>query len=330
MGELIKGNWQDRGYDTKSTGGHFVRKPAQFRNWITPDGSAGPTGAGGFAAEADRYRLYVSYACPWAHRTLIFRILKHLEEMIPVTVVDWFLGENGWKFSDRDGATPDEEIDAKYLREIYLLAQPDYTGRVTVPVLWDCKRRTVVNNKSAEIIRMFNSAFAGLTDPTPDYAPPNLLARIDEINTRVYETVNNGVYRCGFATGQAAYDEAFAALFESLDWLDDLLSANRYLCGARLTEADWRLFTTLVRFDAVYVGHFKCNLRRIEDYPNLSNYLRELYQMPRIAETVNFHHIRHHYYESHKSINPHRIVPGGPIIDLSRPHDRARLSAVAA
>jgi len=330
MGSLEHGKWKKDWYDTKSTGGRFVRRQSQFRNWITADGSPGPSGEGGFEAEAGRYRLYVSYACPWAHRTLIFRKLKHLEELIPVTVVHWFLGSRGWEFREEDGANRDEELGATHLREFYLAAQPDYTGRVTVPVLWDRKRRTIVNNESSEIIRMFNSAFTSIAKPAPDFAPKELLAQIDEINSRVYETVNNGVYRCGFATRQEAYDEAFKALFESLDWLDDLLSANRYLCGERLTEADWRLFTTLVRFDPVYVGHFKCNLRRIEDYPNLSNYLRELFQMPGIADTVNFRHIRNHYYQSHESINPHRIVPGGPEIDLWRPHDRARLGAKAA
>jgi putative glutathione S-transferase len=330
MGMLEHGRWKENWYDTKSTGGHFVRTESQFRNWITPDGAVGPTGEGGFSAEKGRYRLYVSYACPWASRTLIFRKLKHLEDLIPVTVVHWFMGKGGWEFREEDDANRDEEFGATHLHQIYTAARPDYSGRVTVPVLWDRKRKTIVNNESAEIIRMFNSAFAKLARPAPDFAPPELLARIDEINARVYETVNNGVYRCGFATKQEAYDEAFKALFDSLDWLDKLLSANRYLCGSRLTEADWRLFTTLVRFDPVYVGHFKCNLRRIEDYPNLSNYLRELFQMPGVADTVNFHHIRNHYYRSHTSINPHGIVPGGQEIDLRRPHDRGRLVAKAA
>lgn len=329
MGLLVDGKWQDRWYDTASTGGRFVRREAQFRNWVTADGRPGPTGTGGFRAEADRYHLYVSYACPWAHRTLILRRLKQLENIIGLTVVDWFMGDNGWAFSGRDGSDLDPIHNARFLHEIYTAARPDYTGRVTVPVLWDKERATIVSNESSEIIRMFNSAFDRVGATGPDFYPARLRERIDAINERVYATVNNGVYRCGFATTQEAYDEAFAELFATLDWLDDMLARNRYLAGGNLTEADWRLFTTLIRFDAVYVGHFKCNLRRIADYPNLSNYLRELYQMPGIAGTVDLHHIRGHYYRCHTSINPHGIVPGGPELDFDRPHDRERLRAAA-
>ncbi|MFZ1813571.1 MAG: glutathione S-transferase family protein [Rhizobiaceae bacterium] len=322
MGLLVDGKWHDEWYDTKSTGGRFIRTDAQFRNWVTRDGKAGPTGQDGFAAEADRYHLYVSLACPWAHRTLIFRKLKKLEPLISVSVVDHFMGKDGWTFSDLDGATPDDVNNASCLHQVYTLAKPDYSGRVTVPVLWDRKRKTIVSNESSEIIRMFNSAFDHLTRSNTDYYPAHLRERIDAVNARVYETVNNGVYRCGFATRQDAYDEAFGELFASLDWLEETLSQDRYLAGEEITEADWRLFTTLIRFDAVYVGHFKCNLRRIADYPNLSNYLRDLYQMPGIAQTVNLHHIKHHYYASHETINPHRVVPGGPLLDFSAPHDR--------
>jgi putative glutathione S-transferase len=327
MGLLVDGKWQDVWYDTASTGGRFVRKDAQFRNWITPDGAPGPSGEGGFEAQAGRYHLYVSLACPWAHRTLIFRRLKGLEKMIGVSVVDPFMGKNGWEFSRYDGAIPDPLFSASHMHEIYTRAKPDYSGRVTVPVLWDKQRSTIVSNESSEIIRMFNSAFDGVGAKSGDYYPAALRERIDAINARVYASVNNGVYRCGFATTQEAYDEAFGELFETLDWLEDILARNRYLAGEALTEADWRLFTTLVRFDAVYVGHFKCNLRRIADYKNLSGYLRELYQMDGIAGTVNMRHIVEHYYRSHDTINPHRIVPGGPQLDLDAPHGRDRLAA---
>ena len=327
MGLLVDGKWVDRWYDTKSTGGKFVRSDSQFRNWVTADGKAGPSGEGGFKAESGRYHLYVSYACPWAHRTLIYRAIKKLDDVISVSVVDWFMGENGWEFTQRDGAIPDPINEAQYMWQVYTAAEQEYTGRVTVPVLWDKQRNTIVSNESSEIIRMLNSAFDDLGDASIDLYPEALRSEIETINERVYHTVNNGVYKCGFATTQEAYDEAFGELFASLDWLEALLATKRYLTGARLTEADWRLFTTLVRFDAVYVGHFKCNLRRIEDYPNLSNYLRELYQMPGIAETTDMHHIRNHYYRSHESINPHRILPGGPELDLMAPHDREMLLA---
>lgn len=327
MGLLVEGKWHDTGYDTGKSGGRFERSASAFRNWVTADGGAGPSGEGGFKAEAGRYHLYVSLACPWAHRTLIFRKLKKLEDAISLSVVDWFMGENGWEFSGRAGAIPDSVNGAGRLWEIYVKAMPDYSGRVTVPVLWDKQRQTIVSNESSEIIRMFNSTFDAIGDSSLDFYPEPLRERIDAINERVYDTVNNGVYKCGFATRQPAYDEAFGQLFDSLDWLEGLLGENRYLTGDTLTEADWRLFTTLVRFDAVYHGHFKCNRQRIDDFPNLSGYLRELFQMPGVAETVDMHHIRHHYYESHTSINPHRIVPRGPLLDFDRPHGRDRLKA---
>ena len=329
MGLLIDGVWHDRWYDTKDTGGRFVRQESRFRNWITADGAAGPTGDGGFKAEAGRYHLYVSLACPWAHRTLIFRTLKGLEPLIPISVVDWFMGEQGWRFKDVPGAIADPIHNADYMHQVYTAADPGYTGRVTVPVLWDREKRAIVNNESAEIIRMFNSAFDALPGVRADidFCPEALRADIDAINAVVYGAVNNGVYKAGFATRQEAYEEAFDALFAALDRLDALLSDQRYLVGDRLTEADWRLFTTLIRFDAVYVGHFKCNRQRIEDYPNLSNYLRDLYQVPGVAETVSLQHIKAHYYASHETINPTRIVPKGPDLDFSRPHDRSRLPA---
>jgi putative glutathione S-transferase len=316
MGMLIHGAWHDRPLDTKSTGGHFLRKDSDFRNWITADGSPGPAGKGGFKAEAGRYHLYVSLACPWAHRTLIFRKLKGLQEMVGVSIVHWRMLEHGWTFEDGPGVVPDPVQGARYLHQVYIAADPDYTGKVTVPVLWDKAQETIVNNESSEIIRMFNSAFDGVGAASGDFYPEDLRAEIDRLNVRIYDTVNNGVYRAGFATTQEAYDEAVVPLFETLDWLEDRLGSRRYLAGDRLTEADWRLFTTLVRFDPVYVGHFKCNLRRITDYPNLSAYLKELYEMPGIAETVNMHHIKGHYYESHRTINPSGIVPKGPILDF--------------
>ncbi len=325
MGLLVDGKWQDTWYDTKKTGGKFVRQESRFRNWITPTGEAGPTGDDGFAAEADRYHLYVSLACPWAHRTLIFRALKDLEDLITVSVVDHFMGAEGWTFSDTDGATPDTVNGAAKLHEVYTRALSDYTGRVTVPVLWDKQRNTIVSNESSEIIRMLNSAFNGITGNDTDYYPEALRGPIDEINADIYSNVNNGVYKTGFATTQEAYETAFRDLFACLDRLEQRLGSQRYLVGDQVTEADWRLFTTLVRFDPVYVGHFKCNLRRIADYPNLSGYLRDLYQHPRVAGTVDMHHIKHHYYGSHTTINPTRVVPVGPEMDLDAPHDRGTL-----
>lgn len=322
MGLLVDGVWQDQWYDTASTGGRFVRKASQFRNWVTADGSPGPTGKGGFKAEPDRYHLYVSLACPWAHRTLIFRALKGLEDMIPISVVHWFMGEHGWTFNAGEGVVADPIFQAAYLHQIYTHADLSYTGRVTVPVLWDKQTHTIVNNESSEIIRMFNSAFDGIGAKPGDYYPEPLRSEIDALNDRIYDTVNNGVYKSGFSTTQAAYEEAIAPLFETLDYLEDRLSSQRYLAGDQITEADWRLFTTLVRFDPVYVGHFKCNIRRIVDYPNLWGYLRDLYQTPGVAETVNFLHIKGHYYQSHGTINPTRIVPVGPAINFMEPHGR--------
>jgi putative glutathione S-transferase len=327
MGLLVEGVWQDQWYDTRKSGGRFVRQESRFRNWVTADGAPGPSGEGGFKAEPGRYHLYVSLACPWAHRTLIFRKLKKLEKLIDVSVVHWFMGEHGWTFEDGPGVVPDPNVGARYLYQVYTAAVPDYTGRVTVPVLWDKKRRTIVNNESSEIIRMFNSAFDAWGDASLDFYPADLRGEIDAINAVVYDTVNNGVYKCGFATTQEAYDEAFRQLFATLDDLEARLARQRYLVGDCLTEADWRLFTTLVRFDPVYFGHFKCNKRRLVDYPNLWNYARELYQIPGVADTVNLFHIKHHYYESHVTVNPSRIVPGGPEIDFAAPHNRARLRA---
>ncbi|MEI5999671.1 glutathione S-transferase family protein [Paraburkholderia bengalensis] len=324
MGLLVNGQWQDKWYDTASTGGRFVRTDAVFRNWVTPDGDAGPSGSAGFEAEAGRYHLYVSLACPWAHRTLIMRALKGLEDMISVSVVNWLMLADGWTFDDGPGVVPDPVNHAPYLRDVYLAADRRYTGRVTVPILWDKHERTIVNNESSEIIRMLNSAFDEIGAEPGDFYPPPLRAEIDAINARVYDTVNNGVYKSGFATTQRAYEEAVVPLFETLDWLEQKLSTQRFLTGNRLTEADIRLFTTLIRFDAVYVGHFKCNLRRIADYPNLSAYTRDIYQHRGIAGTVNFEHIKRHYYESHGSVNPTGIVPLGPLQDFSAPHDRAR------
>jgi len=322
MGLLVDGRWQDRWYETRSTGGRFVRERASFRHWVTADGSPGPSGEGGFEAAAGRYRLYVSLACPWAHRTLIFRAIKGLDDMIPVSVVHWYMAENGWTFAPGDGVVPDPIFGARFLHELYVAADTHYTGRVTVPVLWDSERATIVSNESSEIIRMFNSAFDGLGATAGDYYPEALREEIDAINERVYDGVNNGVYRAGFATTQEAYDEAVDTLFETLDWLDRRLAGRRYLVGDRITEADWRLFTTLLRFDLVYVGHFKCNKRRLVDFPNLWPYTRELYQVPGVAETVNEQHIKRHYYESHRTINPSGVVPAGPEIDFSISHGR--------
>ncbi|MGB3809250.1 MAG: glutathione S-transferase family protein [Parvibaculum sp.] len=329
MGLLVEGKWQDKWYDTGKTGGRFVRQDAAFRNWITSDGSAGPTGEEGFKAEAGRYHLYVSLACPWAHRTLIFRKLKRLEDKISITIVDPLMLEEGWTITGNfPGTLPDTVNGKTRLHEIYSLAKPDYTGRVTVPVLWDKTRSTIVSNESADIIRMLNSAFNRLegVNATLDFYPEKLRPEIDRINKVVYDGINNGVYKAGFATTQAAYEDAVTALFDELDSVEARLASQRYLAGERLTEADWRLFTTLVRFDAVYHGHFKCNLRRIADYPSLWNYTRELYQVPGIADTVNLDHIKHHYYASHRTINPTGIVPLGPIIDFTAPHDRALMS----
>jgi len=323
---LVDGRWQDLWYDTKASKGRFERAGSRFRNWITPEGGPGPSGVGGFAAERGRYHLYVSYACPWAHRTLIFRALKGLDNLIGVSVVHWHMAEHGWTFDDGPGVVPDTVNGAHYLHQIYTRADPSYSGRVTVPVLWDKQTSTIVNNESSEIIRMFNSAFDGVGAAPADYYPADAREEIDTINARVYKTLNNGVYRAGFATTQAAYEEAVVPLFETLDWLDERLATRRYLTGARITEADWRLFTTLVRFDPVYHGHFKCNLRRLIDYPNLWGYVRDLYQQPKVAATVNLDHIKRHYYGSHLTVNPTGIVPLGPILDYAAPHHRERLA----
>ncbi len=322
MGLLVDGNWQDRWYDTGKAGGRFIRSDARFRNWVTADGSPGPTGVGGFKAEPGRYHLYVSMACPWANRTLIFRSLKGLEDCISISVVHWHMADNGWTFEPGEGVIPDPVNNASYMFEVYKEADPAYSGRVTVPVLWDKKTNTIVSNESSEIIRMLNNAFDGVGASPGDYCPEGLREEIDEINARIYSNVNNGVYKSGFATTQEAYEEAVVPLFETLDWLEQRLSDHRYLLGDVLTEADWRLFTTLIRFDPVYVGHFKCNIRRIEDYPNLSAYTRELYQYEGVAKTIDMQHIKHHYYQSHPTINPSGVVPVGPELDLNAPHGR--------
>lgn len=324
MGLLVEGRWHDQWYES-SKDGAFQRESAQRRNWVTANGEPGLSGEGGFRAEAGRYHLYVSLACPWAHRTLIVRKLKGLENLIDVSVVSWLMLENGWTFDPQKGSTGDALDGHQFLYQRYTTDDPHYTGRVTVPMLWDKKLQRIVSNESAEIIRMFNSAFSELTSNHLDLYPTDLQARIDQLNDEIYPTVNNGVYRAGFATSQGAYEQAYDELFAELDALEARLGENRYLVGEHLTEADIRLFTTIVRFDAVYYSHFKCNMRRIVDYPNLSNWLRELYQWPGIAETVNLEHIKGHYYASHRTINPTGIVPKGPALDFSAPHDRERL-----
>ncbi len=318
MGYLLRGVWHEGWYDTAKTGGEFQREASVFRHWIRTDSSTG------FKAEPGRYHLYVSLACPWAHRTLIFRRLKKLEQAVSVSIVNPFYGPQGWSFQPGEGVIPDTANGAGYLHEVYTLAQADYSGRVTVPVLWDKQRRTIVNNESAEIIRMLNSEFQAVSPVKTDYYPIELRPAIDAVNAKVYDDINNGVYRCGFAGSQQAYERAFDRLFSALDEIEARLHRARYLTGNRMTEADWRLFTTLVRFDAVYYSHFKCNLRRIVDYPNLSDYLRDLFQVPGIAETVNLNHIKRHYYASHTHINPTGIVPKGPELDFTGPHDRGR------
>ena len=322
MGLLVNGAWQEDISRTKE--GRFIRPAAAFRNFVTLDGSAGPSGEGGFAAEAGRYHLYISLACPWAHRTLIFRTLKKLDGVISVSIAEPLYGKTGWEFGATRGGTLDSANGMATLAEVYLLADPHYTGRVSVPVLWDKKRRTIVNNESSEIIRMLNSAFDAFTGVRADYYPAALRREIDAINDVVYPNINNGVYRAGFATTQEAYEDAARAIFATFDEIEERLSRRRYLVGRQITEADWRLFTTLVRFDAVYYSHFKCNLRRVADYPNLWNYTRDLYQMPGIAETVSIDHIKRHYYGSQRQVNPTGIVPIGPVIDFAAPHDRAR------
>lgn len=322
MGLLVNGVWQDKWYNTKTSKGKFQREDAQLRNWITVDGSAGPSGESGFKAESGRYHLYVSLACPWAHRTLIFRKIKGLEPHISVSVVSPDMMENGWTFDKDNHSTGDDLFDYDYLYQVYTRNKSDYTGRVTVPVLWDKKLNRVVSNESSEIIRMFNSAFDGITDNALNFYPDELVDQIDELNDFVYDSINNGVYKVGFATTQQAYSEAYSTLFDALDNIDARLADNRYLLGDSLTEADWRLFTTLIRFDAVYVGHFKCNKQTVEQYENIKGYLRELYQYPGVAETVDFYHIKRHYYFSHTMINPTQVVPVGPDIDYFTAHGR--------
>jgi len=323
VGLLIDGQWHDQWYDTSD--GRFKREDAQRRNWITASGDAGPSGEGGFPAQPGRYHLYVSLACPWAHRTLILRELKQLQSLVDVSIVSWLMGEQGWTFDPATGSSGDALHGFSHLHQLYTRDDPDYSGRVTVPTLWDRERQRIVSNESAEILRMFNQAFDDLTGSRLDLYPEALREEIDALNARIYPQVNNGVYRAGFATTQEAYREAFNELFGALDWLDALLKKRRYLCGEYLTEADWRLFTTLIRFDSVYHGHFKCNLRRIQDYPALSGWLRELYQWPGLATTVDFTHIKHHYYRSHANINPTGIVPAGPALDLDGAHGREAL-----
>ena len=323
MGLLIDGEWRDKWYDTESTGGKFERSTSKFRNWVTADGSAGPSGKSGFQAQSGRYHLYVSYACPWAHRALIFRALKDLTDHISVSVVHPDMMEDGWTFAtDFEGATGDTLFGSDFLRDIYIKADPNFTGRVTVPVLWDKAQNTIVSNESAEIIRMFNNAFNEITGNTDDYWPTDLREQIADINERVYETVNNGVYKAGFATSQDAYDDAVHPLFDSLTWLESILENNRFLAGDKLTEADWRLFTTLARFDLVYHTHFKCNHKRLIDHPNLWAYTRQLYQHADIAETVHFDHIVRHYHFSQTTVNPYQIIPINPTVDFSAPHER--------
>lgn len=326
MGLLVDGVWRDQWYDTQAEGGRFVRPRTAYRNWVTRDGQAGPGGTAGFAAEPGRYHLYVSLACPWAHRTLIMRALKGLENLVSLSVVHWRMLDRGWSFEEGAGVIADPVLGARYLYQIYLAADRSYTGRVTTPVLWDKRAGTIVNNESSEIIRMFNSAFDRIGACPGDYYPAELREEIDALNARIYDTVNDGVYKAGFATAQAAYEDAAGKLFDTLDWLEGRLARQRYLCGDRVTEADIRLLVTLLRFDLVYFAHFKCNRRRIADYPNLSGYARDLYQLPGIAATFDAGHVKRHYYESHRTLNPSGIVPVGPPVDFGGPHDRARFA----
>ncbi|WP_317932435.1 glutathione S-transferase family protein [Halioxenophilus sp. WMMB6] len=312
MGLLINGVWWDQWYDTDASGGSFEREQSKFRNWVTASGKPGPTGLGGFAAEPGRYHLYVSLACPWANRALIFRQLKGLSNLIGVSVVHPEMLTQGWTFEQQGASQGDRLYNSDFLHQIYTRARSDYTGRVTVPILWDRQRQTIVSNESADIIRMFNSAFDHLTGNKLDFYPQRLRDEIDRVNRWIYDDVNNGVYRAGFATSQQAYEEAFDRLFAALDELERLLGESPYLVGGQITEADWRLFTTLVRFDAVYFGHFKCNYQQIADYPALSRYVRELYHYPGVAETIDIEQIKQHYYASHKQINPTGVVPRGP------------------
>jgi putative glutathione S-transferase len=322
MGVMIDGQWHDQWYDTKASGGRFIRSESQFRHWVTKNGEAGPTGIGGFKAEPGRYHLYAALACPWAHRTLIFRRLKGLVDIISVSTTHWLMGADGWTFEQGPGVIPDPVHASSYLHEIYKAASPAYTGRVTSPVLWDKQTGTIVSNESADIVRMLNVAFNDVGAIEGDYYPLSLRPEIDQINLEIYARVNNGVYKAGFATTQSAYEEAVEKLFATLDRLESILGEQRYLCGSQITEADWRLFPTLLRFDLVYFGHFKCNIRPLTNYPNLWAYTRELFQWPGVRDTVNFEHIKRHYYESHQNINPTRLVPLGPVLDFESPHGR--------
>jgi putative glutathione S-transferase len=321
MGVLVEGTWQSKNASWTDSEGHMRRPSSKFRHWVTPDGEPGPTGDGGFQAEPGRYHLYVSHACPWSHRTTILRELKGLQELVGLSVTHWLMGEDGWTFEEAPGVIPDPVSGARYMWQIYSCSDPTYSGRATAPVLWDTRSNQIVNNESADIMRMFNGAFDAVGGNDRDFNPEPLRDDINAFNTRIYDNLNNGVYRAGFATSQAAYDEAVADVFENLDWLEKLLGKRRYLCHDTLTEADWRLFPTLVRFDAVYHGHFKCNVRRIVDYPALWNYTRRLYQYPGIRETVDFDHIKRHYYQSHTHINPTGIVPAGPSLDFEAAPD---------
>lgn len=322
MGLLVEGKWVDQWYDTKSSNGKFVRQDASFRNWITADGSAGPTGSAGYRAESGRYHLYVSMACPWAHRTLIFRELKSLTDHISVDIVHPDMLGDGWTFAHRGAAQGDSLFGSEFAHQIYTRAQPDVTTRVTVPILWDKQTNTIVSNESSEIIRMFNSAFNEITGNDLDFWPKESREAIEQVNERIYSDINNGVYKSGFATTQAAYDDAVTTLFNALDWVEERLETHRYLIGDQLTEADWRLFTTLVRFDSVYVLHFKCNKKRLIDYPNLWAYARELFQYSGVEQTTDFDHIVRHYHFSHETINPNRIIPINPDINWWEPHHR--------
>jgi glutathionyl-hydroquinone reductase len=318
-GAFVEGEWKTE-RQWKNTDGRFVRRATSFRDRVTADGKSG------FPAEAGRYHLYIAWACPWAHRTAIMRRLKGLEDVIGLSAVGSFMGEDGWAFYDEPGVIPDSVNGADFLREVYAKADPDYTGRVTTPVLWDKETGTIVNNESREIVRMLDTEFEEFATTDAFFLPEDLRDDIDATIDAIYEPINNGVYRSGFATTQKAYDEAVTEVFDGLDHWEEVLSSRRYLCGDRITEADWCLFPTLVRFDSVYHVHFKCNLRRIVDYPNLWDYTKDLYQQPNVAETVNMDHIKKHYYRSHESINPTRIVPKGPILDFAEPHGRERLS----
>ncbi|MFE2776785.1 glutathione S-transferase family protein [Aerococcus urinaeequi] len=316
MGLLVDGVWKDQWYDTESTGGRFVRKDSQFRNWITTDGAPGPSGEGDFKAEAGRYHLYVSLACPWASRTLMLRKLKGLEDMISISIVNPIMLENGWTFAPDQGVIPDPILNADFLHQVYTHADPNYTGRVTVPVLYDKEKDTIVNNESSDIMLMLNSAFDEIGAIEGDYYPEELRDQIKEMDDFVYPNINNGVYKAGFATDQAVYEEEVSHVFDALEKLDGILADKKFLLGDKLTTSDIRLFPTLIRFEHVYYGHFKCNIKHLTDFENVWRYTREIYNMAGISDTVDFYHIQHHYYGSHPTINPNGIIPAGPAISL--------------